>query len=260
MPEPATPAARRPLPLGRVQIVFVNGDDRRELDVRVNNPSATVADLVQALDPAAVSRAASNAHAAQSYAPLTLMVGDRVVDPEFELGEAGLHEGVVVQITEAQSGPWGAPPPPPPVLAERELAVVNGLDAGRRGPIAPGSLTLGRAAGSEIVLHDRTISRRHARLDVAPTGQATGPAPGAPASSSRITAPSWRPASPSSKSGSAAWSPMTSSRPAALLPLGGSGSSASTRSATVAAGLLTRTSSSRRPPLPTRTTCTAPFS
>jgi DNA segregation ATPase FtsK/SpoIIIE, S-DNA-T family len=152
-----------------VQIVFVNGDDRRELDVRVNNPSATVADLVQALDPTAVSRA----QAGQNYAPLTLMVGDRVVDPEFELGEAGLHEGVVVQLAEVQSGPWGAPPPPPPVLAERELAVVNGLDAGRRFPIAPGTLAIGRATGSEILLQDRTISRRHARLDVAPTGQAT---------------------------------------------------------------------------------------
>jgi S-DNA-T family DNA segregation ATPase FtsK/SpoIIIE len=154
--------------LARVQIVFVNGDDRRELDVRVNNPSATVADLVQALDPTAVSRA----QAGHNYPPLTLMVGDRVVDPDFELGEAGLHEGVVVQLTEAQSGPWGAPPPPPPVLDGRELAVVNGLDAGRRFVIGPGSLTIGRAAGSEILLHDRTISRRHARLDVAPSGQA----------------------------------------------------------------------------------------
>jgi S-DNA-T family DNA segregation ATPase FtsK/SpoIIIE len=159
--------------LARVQIVFVNGDDRRELDLRVNNPSATVADLVQALDPAAAARAQAGAQAGHAYAPPALMVGDRVVDPEFELGEAGLHEGVVVSLTEAQSGPWGAPPPPPPVLAGRELAVVNGLDAGRRFPIAPGVMTIGRAAGSEILLHDRTISRRHASLEVAPTGQAT---------------------------------------------------------------------------------------
>ena len=30
-----------------MQIVYVAGDARRELDVRVNNPSATVADLVR---------------------------------------------------------------------------------------------------------------------------------------------------------------------------------------------------------------------
>jgi hypothetical protein len=33
-----------------MQIVYVAGDARRELDVRVNSPSATVVDLVRALD------------------------------------------------------------------------------------------------------------------------------------------------------------------------------------------------------------------
>ncbi len=151
-----------------MQIVYVNGDDRRELDVRVNNPSATVGDLVQALDPTRTPSPSADQRLSR-----TLMIEDRAVDPDFELGEAGLHEGAVVSLTAPQAGPWGPTPPSPPVLAERELAVVNGLDAGRRFPIAPSTMMIGRASGSEILLHDRTISRRHARLDVTPTGQAT---------------------------------------------------------------------------------------
>ncbi|MGH9112264.1 MAG: hypothetical protein ACRDZN_08205, partial [Acidimicrobiales bacterium] len=86
-----------------MQIVYVAGDARRELDLRVNNPSATVADLVRALDPTA-------------GADRTLVVGDRVADPDFGLGEAGLHEGAVVRLAPVGPGGWGprAVPPPPP--------------------------------------------------------------------------------------------------------------------------------------------------
>jgi len=61
-----------------MQIVYIAGDTRRELDVRVNYPSATVADLVRALDPTAGDDRA-------------LLIGDQAADPNFELGEAGLH-------------------------------------------------------------------------------------------------------------------------------------------------------------------------
>ena len=74
--------AGSPLALGAVQIVYIDGDHRRELDVRVNNPAATVDDLARALDPTAADRA--------------LLIGDRVADPDFDLAEAGLHEGAEV--------------------------------------------------------------------------------------------------------------------------------------------------------------------
>jgi hypothetical protein len=64
-----------------MQIVYVAGDTRRELDVRVNNPSATVADLVRALDPTAGD-------------DRTLLIGDRAADPDFELGEMGAHPAI----------------------------------------------------------------------------------------------------------------------------------------------------------------------
>ena len=74
-----------------MQIVYVAGDARRELDVRVNNPSATVADLLRALDPTAGD-------------DRTLLIGGRPADPDFELGEAGLHEGATVRLGPAEIG------------------------------------------------------------------------------------------------------------------------------------------------------------
>src|SRR5918994_4077387 len=103
-----------------MQIVYVAGDTWRELDVRVNNPSATVADLVRALDPTAGD-------------DRTLLIGDQPVDPDFELGEAGLHEGAIVRLGHARPG--GAWVPAPTGRRGdglgREVGVVSGLDAGR---------------------------------------------------------------------------------------------------------------------------------
>jgi S-DNA-T family DNA segregation ATPase FtsK/SpoIIIE len=147
-----------------MQIVWVEGDVRRELDVRVNNPAATVGDLARALDP--TRRRA-------------LVVGDRPVDADFELGEAGLHEGVEVRLVgpgEAPAGPWagafaaGAGSSHGRLGPELELVVVNGLDAGRRFRLEPGTTVVGRAPGCEVVVPDDTLSRRHAALTISSTG------------------------------------------------------------------------------------------
>jgi DNA segregation ATPase FtsK/SpoIIIE, S-DNA-T family len=150
-----------------VQIVYRDGDHRRELDVRVNNPSATVADLAGALDPAGAER--------------VLLIGDHAADPDFELVEAGLHEGAEVRFAGSggpRRGPLAAASPWPdaaggPADRRLELAVVNGLDAGRRFPLVAGTVVVGRAPGCEIVLDDGTLSRRHAALTLAPGGELT---------------------------------------------------------------------------------------
>jgi S-DNA-T family DNA segregation ATPase FtsK/SpoIIIE len=151
-----------------VQIVFRDGDHRLELDIRVNNPSATVADLADALGDG------TGGH--------TVLVGDHPADPDFELLEAGLHEGAEVRLAAPGTvgrGPLaGADVVAAPGASSRdgpglELAVVNGLDAGRRYPLAPGHLVVGRAPGCEIVLRDETLSRRHASLTVTPGGDVT---------------------------------------------------------------------------------------
>ena len=146
-----------------MQIVYVAGDARRELDVRVNNPSATVADLSRALDPEAVEE------------NRTLLIGDRAVDPDFELGESGLHEGATVRLV-----PAGARTRPELAAVGRamasvttpswELVVVSGLEAGRRFPLVPGTVVLGRGSGCDIVLDQPTVSKRHAQLSVARAG------------------------------------------------------------------------------------------
>ena len=65
-----------------MQIVFDDGSQRRELDLRVNNPAATVADLADALG---------------DTGERPLLIGDQRADPDLELVDAGLFEGAVVR-------------------------------------------------------------------------------------------------------------------------------------------------------------------
>jgi S-DNA-T family DNA segregation ATPase FtsK/SpoIIIE len=146
-----------------MQIVHVAGDTRRELDVRVNNPSATVADLVRALDPTAGDER-------------ILLIGDRVADPDFELGESGLHEGATVRLGYAPPGRWAeglAAASRPVAAGKREIVVVSGLEAGRRFPLVSSTTVLGRAPGCDIVLDHPTVSKRHAQLLVGAAGDVT---------------------------------------------------------------------------------------
>ena len=149
-----------------MQIVYVAGDARRELDVRVNNPSATVADLVRALDPTAGD-------------DRTLLIGDRPADPDFELGESGLHEGASVRLglagatTHPEHAAVGAAMASVTAACSWRLVVVSGLQAGRRFPLVPGTVVLGRASGCDIELDHPTVSKRHAQLLVGTAGDVT---------------------------------------------------------------------------------------
>ncbi|MGH9193348.1 MAG: FHA domain-containing protein [Acidimicrobiales bacterium] len=146
-----------------MQIVHVAGDTRRELDVRVNNPSATVADLVRALDPTAGDER-------------ILLIGNRAADPDFELGESGLHEGATVRLGYARPGGWAEGPAAasrPVAAGKREIVVVSGLEAGRRFPLVSGTTVLGRAPGCDIVIDHPTVSKRHAQLLVSAAGDVT---------------------------------------------------------------------------------------
>jgi S-DNA-T family DNA segregation ATPase FtsK/SpoIIIE len=147
-----------------VQIVFRDGDARRELDVRVNHPSATVDDLARALDPAGGR---------------TVLIDGRPADRDVDLIEAGLHEGADVRFADgdhvtrgpfapsALSGDTGEVP------AGHELVVVNGLDAGRRVPLRPGTAVVGRARACDASLPDTTLSRRHAAITLTAGGEVT---------------------------------------------------------------------------------------
>ena len=128
--------------------------------MRVNNPSATVDDLARALDPTGAR---------------ALLIDGRPVDRDLDLIEGGLHEGAEVRFAPASlagRGPLaatdlGVEP------AAHELVVVNGLDAGRRFPLRPGTVVVGRAPGCEVVLPDTTLSRRHVALTLSADGEIT---------------------------------------------------------------------------------------
>lgn len=136
-----------------VQIVLEDDGRRRELDVQVNHPSATVADLAVALDPVRGGER-------------PLLIDEWQVEPELELRDTGLHEGAVVRV--------GALPERAPATARREVVVVNGLDAGKRVPLEPGEVVaIGRDEGCQLALRDRSVSRRNSLLRTTPDGVTT---------------------------------------------------------------------------------------
>jgi S-DNA-T family DNA segregation ATPase FtsK/SpoIIIE len=136
-----------------MQIVVHDGTDRRELDVQLNDPDATVADLAAAIDPRGMS-----SH--------ELIVDDHVVAPDLGLGECGLHDGADVAV--AASGPRPEPAPP-----GWTLDVVGGLDAGRRVPLAAGTSVVGRDGDAGVALASDTLSRRHAEITLHHAGHVT---------------------------------------------------------------------------------------
>ncbi|HEY8544141.1 MAG TPA: FtsK/SpoIIIE domain-containing protein [Acidimicrobiales bacterium] len=141
-----------------MQIVFDDGAGRRDLDVRVNDPAATVADLAHALDPSA-GRA-------------SLRVDGTTLDPDLDLQrESGLYEGAVVALAgaEAAGAAPGATWSGEPALVE--LRVVNGTDAGRRFPLPRGRALIGRNPDCHVVLDHASVSRSHARLLVRRDGR-----------------------------------------------------------------------------------------
>ena len=106
--------------------------DRRELEVVVHDPGATDADLAAVVGlPAPAS-------------PRLLV-------------DVGLRSGQVL----------GSDAPDPALARRLALAVVGGIDSGRRVPLVPGvPVVLGRAEGADLSIDDPTVSRRHAGVEV----------------------------------------------------------------------------------------------
>ena len=139
-----------------MQIVFDDGSQRRELDLRVNNPAATVADLADALG---------------DTGERPLLIGDQRADPDLELVDAVCSRAPSSASAPAASSRRGRSRRRE--RADRELVVVNGLDAGRRFPLGSGTSVLGRAPGGDIVLRHATVSKRHAAITLTPDGRLT---------------------------------------------------------------------------------------
>src|SRR4051794_37070611 len=137
-----------------VNIAFLHGGQEWDLEVRAD-PVATAADLLAALAPDAGGDA-------------VLLVDERRVVPRHALVvDAGLREGATVRVLSDRS----------PVRRDRDQAgvvhldVVGGLDAGRRHPLPPGTVEVGRSPACAVRIDATTVSRRHARVTVTSAGR-----------------------------------------------------------------------------------------
>ncbi len=148
-----TVAARWVTTLRKVQLVIRSAGATRDVDVNVQVPDATVADLLDALghQPGHDSAAAG------------VLVDGRYLQGYLGLTEAGLYDGAVVQ-------PGGSAPAVAAVPGGPVLAVVGGLDTGRRIPLGPGRSVIGRDPSCEVRVASSTVSTRHCAVHVDPAG------------------------------------------------------------------------------------------
>lgn len=106
----------------------------------------------------------------RSERPMTLSVsapggGPRVTIPgERAVGECAIASGCDIAVVEAD-----APAPPGEAKAAAMMRIESGPDAGREFPLPAGSSVIGRDTSADIVLNDRFVSKRHARVDVGST-------------------------------------------------------------------------------------------
>jgi S-DNA-T family DNA segregation ATPase FtsK/SpoIIIE len=138
-----------------VHVVFAVGEAELDVELRIATPGATSGDLVTALGGGRV-------------APGTqLLVDGEPVPPHRPLELAGLRPGAVLRL--APCPPLPTPVPSGPL----ELRLVGGLVGGPAVPLHPGPLVVGRSPDADVVIDAPTVSARHARIEVAPSGACT---------------------------------------------------------------------------------------
>jgi S-DNA-T family DNA segregation ATPase FtsK/SpoIIIE len=125
-----------------------------DADVAVGDVASTIARV----DPLAI---------ASRWRMPTLMVkeghGGRVVDPSTALGVSGVRSGASVTIVEAPVNQ--AETVDSPAIAA-VLVVESGPDAGKHFPLWVGANDIGRDAANDVVLSDRLVSKKHARVEI----------------------------------------------------------------------------------------------
>ncbi|MGH8884619.1 MAG: FtsK/SpoIIIE domain-containing protein [Egibacteraceae bacterium] len=137
-----------------MQLVVETAGGVRDVDVNVQVPDATVADLVEALGHSAADGTRGVA------------VDGRFLQGYLTLTEAGLHDGAVVRLA--------AGPQPVSAVAHDGpiLAVVSGIDAGHRIRLHTGRTVIGRDAACDVTLDSSTVSSQHCAVEVDQLGRA----------------------------------------------------------------------------------------
>ena len=142
--------------MAAMHIVLRSAAGERELEFEPRHHEATIEDLLRA--------ALGERH------PQAIVVGDRVVPGSCPITDSGLHEGAVVT---ALQDPASPPPAHAASTSGYELVLLAGRDVGRTIALAVGRSTIGRTHATTIELPDRTVSREHCELHLAPDGSAT---------------------------------------------------------------------------------------
>jgi len=134
-----------------VQFIFQAEGRSYDLELRLNSPSATVADLVAALP--------------ESLAEVPGLLIDGVYSPGRQLlSQAALYGGAVVRLAR---GPTRGTVPVRPAL---EVRVLSGFEAGQAHPLGPRPLIVGRARDCDVIVDHPSVSRHHCRLSATTQG------------------------------------------------------------------------------------------
>jgi DNA segregation ATPase FtsK/SpoIIIE, S-DNA-T family len=136
-----------------VQLVIETAGVVRDVDVNVQVPDASVGDLLEALG----YQAGNDING--------IVVDGRFLHAYLALTEAGLHDGAVIGLgsrpERKSTGPLRGP----------VLAVVGGIDAGRRIELRPGRLLIGRSDTCDVILPSSAVSAQHCVVEVDPYGE-----------------------------------------------------------------------------------------
>lgn len=125
---------------------------RSGLDVRITAPEGgTLADVLPRLRELVGTE------------PTRLSCHGVTLTPTSRLGLPPLVHGATLVVDEPRRETSS-------VAAPMDVAVVAGPDAGRRVPLTPAGLVVGRSAGMGLSLDDARLSRRHARIDLSDNG------------------------------------------------------------------------------------------
>jgi S-DNA-T family DNA segregation ATPase FtsK/SpoIIIE len=137
----------------RLTVTDVAGSFRQDVEVSAD-PDATVQSLLAVLPGQAAAH--------------RCFAGHRELNPRDTLAGCPLVSGAVLTVGGPGAGPYVLP-----VGAAGAVRVVAGPDAGTVVWLPAGGHLVGRSPQAAVRLHDADVSRRHARLDVDPAGNAT---------------------------------------------------------------------------------------
>ncbi|KRC54961.1 MULTISPECIES: FtsK/SpoIIIE domain-containing protein [unclassified Nocardioides] len=145
----------------KLKLIYDRAGERPSDIVVTTDAAATVGDVALAIagaDPVRPSFVGAD---------LTLSVapGGRhdftTLDPERPIGDAPVASGFAVRLVSVASSPVGARSD-----AVLVVKVTAGPDKGKEFPLGAGSFLIGRDGTCDVVLGDRLVSKRHARLDI----------------------------------------------------------------------------------------------